>query len=156
MAKYQKIKPIPLFSQYTKIIQKYKNVDGKQSYFKKNEIKVRLKVKPTIDSDEYIVEVKYKLGFQPKVFLIYPKLKTLNGELPHHLYGEENGYPRLCLYYPKYKEWTEYDYISDTIIPWISTWLFAYEYWQITGTWNYSEITNKKVKVNESSDKKEN
>ena len=150
MAKYPKNKPISLSNQLIRIKQEYKNFDPKNTIYKNNEIKVRLKIVPTPDSDEYIVDIKYKLDSSPRILLISPKLKTFNGIKPHHLYGEEDGCPRLCLYYPKNKEWTKNDYIADKIIPWISTWLFAYEYWLITGKWNYAEITtNKKGKDDE-------
>jgi hypothetical protein len=41
----------------------------------------------------------------------------------------------LCLYQPKYREFRSSDFISDTIIPWISLWLYYYEKWHVTGKW---------------------
>ena len=104
---------------------------------------VRLYITPTEDSETYTIDIKYKLGFRPRVLLINPTLKTFNDKKPHHLYGEEHGFPLLCLYYPEYEEWNKFCYIADTIVPWVSTWLFAYEYWLITGEWHFSEIKNK-------------
>lgn len=146
MAKYPSRKPISLILQFAHIKQKYSNVDLAHSGLKNNEMRVRLQIKPTEDSENYIVDIIYKQNLSPKVLLISPQLGTYNGKKPHHLYGEINGHPQLCLYYPKNKEWTRFDYIADTIIPWISTWLFAYEYWLITGNWNYAEVNGKKVK----------
>lgn len=143
MAKYQKRKPITILSQFIRIKQIYKNIDKQHSKYKRNEMTVRLYIAPTEDSETYTVDIKYKLGFRPRVLLINPTLKTFNDKKPHHLYGEENGFPLLCLYYPKYEEWNKFCYIADTIVPWVSTWLFAYEYWLITGEWHFSEISNK-------------
>ncbi|WP_405309579.1 hypothetical protein [Methanobrevibacter sp.] len=137
MARLPKAKPISLSQQYIAIRRQYENiVDSK---FEKNQIIFKFKIKPTEESEEYLVRVSYKLHESPIVVLLEPEMKLHNGKRPHHIYGLENGHPILCLYYPKSKEWNKNLYIADTIIPWISTWLFAYEYWQITGKWNYNE-----------------
>lgn len=146
MAKFPKAKPISLFQQYSAINRQYGNII--ESKFEKNEIVLKLKIRPTEESEEYLVRISYKLHGAPKVILLEPEMKLYNGKRPHHIYGLENGRPILCLYYPKLREWNKNLYIADTIIPWISTWLFAYEYWQITGQWNYEEskaIKNKKA-----------
>lgn len=142
MAKFQHKAPISLGAQLLRIKQQYSNIED--PFYKNNEMRVRMHIKPTEDSDTYTVDISYKLNRSPYVLLISPQLKTYKGAKPHHLYDDVNGYPRLCLYYKN--EWTKKDYIADTIIPWISTWLFAYEYWLITGIWEYAEVRGKKVK----------
>jgi hypothetical protein len=42
---------------------------------------------------------------------------------------------RLCLYRPHRREWTPAMMIANTIIPWISEWLYFYELWLVTGEW---------------------
>jgi hypothetical protein len=54
-------------------------------------------------------------------------------KLPH-VYSSDTQY--LCLHYPREKKWTESQNIAVTIIPWAAEWLFHYEIWVITGTWN--------------------
>jgi hypothetical protein len=51
-----------------------------------------------------------------------------------HIYGNPHNpaMPALCLYDPQ-TNWTGYDYIAHTIVPWTSEWLFFYEYWKISG-----------------------
>lgn len=137
MAKFPKEKPVSLVQQIIAVKKQYKNVVATK--YNKNEIIIKLKIKPTDESENYLVSVSYKLKSAPKVLLLEPEIKKYNGKTPHHIYGFENGKPILCLYYPKISEWNKHMYIADTIIPWISTWLFAYEYWQITGCWNYEE-----------------
>ena len=85
MAKYQKRKPISILSQFIRIKQKYKNVDKQHSQYKRNEMNVRLYITPTEDSEIYTIDIKYKLGFRPRVLLIKPQLKTFNNKKPHHL-----------------------------------------------------------------------
>lgn len=59
------------------------------------------------------------------------------GQLPPHIYLNRNDpqCPRLCLYDPKEKLWTPEEHIADTIIPWTIDWLFFFEGWLATGTW---------------------
>ena len=59
------------------------------------------------------------------------------GQLPPHIYFNmaDPPYPRLCLYDPKERLWTPEEYIADTIIPWTIDWLFFFEGWLDTGTW---------------------
>jgi len=92
-------------------------------------------IKPTVLSRIYTVQIWYgeiNKKYIPKVTILNPKLeKNSKGEKIPHMYSEE----RLCLYFPKYKEFTSGKYISKTIIPWISLWLYYYEIWHITGKW---------------------
>ena len=58
-------------------------------------------------------------------------------------------YVNLCLYYPC--EWNSTMNISDTIIPWISEWLYYFEFWCITGEWHGGgkHPTKKDIKEND-------
>jgi hypothetical protein len=88
---------------------------------------------PTALSDTYRIQVRYILGFNPKTYVLAPSLRTISDveKIPHR-------YPdgSLCLYQPKYGEWSGQRFISDTIIPWASLWLAHYEYWLATGEWH--------------------
>ena len=89
-------------------------------------------VQPTIRSQVYTFELKYKLGEMPNVKILSPELiKNSKGEnIPHMYIGN-----KLCLFRPKYFEFCSSDYIADTIIPWISLWLYYYEIWHLTNEW---------------------
>lgn len=89
-------------------------------------------VKPSGVSEEYRVRVEYGLGESPKVWVLSPSLRARDGctSIPHTYPG-----PRPCLFLPGSGEWRPDHYISDTIIPWTSLWLFHYEVWQATGQW---------------------
>ncbi len=89
-------------------------------------------ITPTDESRNYTVKVEYRHDDNPIVSVIDPLLRRRFTEEPiPHLYSGDY----LCLYRPKYQEWTSYDYIAETIIPWTSLWLYYYEVWHATGEW---------------------
>ena len=88
-------------------------------------------VKPTNMSRKYEIRITYVISKIQKVEIINPKLDDSTCKLPHVYNNNE-----LCLFYPKYKEWTKYDYIAEKIIPWTTLWLYYYEVWRITGVWH--------------------
>ncbi|MFH6937070.1 hypothetical protein [Flavobacterium sp. FlaQc-30] len=89
-------------------------------------------LQPTSRSEAYTIEVKFHILKPIQVRVISPILiKNEKGENIPHMYSQEN----LCLYMPKYDEFTRKMYISDTIIPWISLWLYYYEIWHTTNEW---------------------
>ena len=109
-----------------------------------------INLQPAPDCDIYKVKIKYKQGnFSPKVWLLNPKLERVNDKLPHHIYGHDSaGHPQLCVFYPGYNEWNPQMLISQSLVPWIITWLNTYEYWLITGKWIYAESPHLATKGN--------
>lgn len=85
--------------------------------------------------NEYLVKVSYSKDGVPKVFVLEPKnLELPDGETKlAHVYDHDKQ--RLCLYYPKAKEWNNTKTIASTIMPWAIEWLYYYEIWLITGDW---------------------
>jgi len=89
-------------------------------------------MRPTSRSRVYHFILKYCLTSSPKIKIVSPEIQKNNkGEYPPHLYPSEN----LCLYHPSYHEFNTTDFLSDTIIPWTSLWLYYYEVWHNTGKW---------------------
>lgn len=87
-------------------------------------------LQPTAMSRAYWIRIFYIQGLRPKIFVKYPVLKNVPGEvLPH--FNPDNS---LCLYHSA-KEWTPDMYLAETIVPWASEWLFHYEIWRGTGEW---------------------
>jgi hypothetical protein len=100
--------------------------------FNSFELKALGILQPTSRSEAYTVEIKFHILKPIQVRVISPILsKNEKGENIPHMYSQEN----LCLYMPKYDEFTRKMYISDTIIPWISLWLYYYEIWHATNEW---------------------
>jgi len=116
-----------------------------ESYIKRNgDYKLTWihEITPTPLSKNYKVKLTYTRGNGPKVYVLEPTLELATGttSLPH-VYS--NSEQRLCLYYPKFKEWTPSQYFVNTIIPWISEWLEHYEIWLVTGEWHGGGIEHK-------------
>ena len=106
------------------------------------------KVKPTKLSKEYTLTLKYNKN-KPEVYLINQGImKEKNEQIPHcyirSYKNKDNEFVKICLYYPKYQEWTKDMFISDTIIPWAIEWLFYYEKWRLTGKWLGGGIEHEK------------
>lgn len=81
---------------------------------------------PQRASPHYHVEVQYRIGAQPKVYVREPAITAAP-----HLY--EDG--SLCLYWPQQWVWRADRLIAHTIVPWAALWLLYYELWQDTGLW---------------------
>lgn len=95
-------------------------------------MKVEGNLQPTSRSLIYHFVLKYNLAESPKTKIVSPILqKNSKGEDIPHLYPGEN----LCLYHPRYAEFSRTDFLSDSIIPWTSLWLYYYEIWLITDNW---------------------
>lgn len=88
-------------------------------------------LQPSSASEVYRIRVLYSLDHGPTVYIIHPKLEKRDQDnIPHTYPGN-----RLCLYLPRSGEWTAGKFLSETIIPWITLWLYHYEVWHATGEW---------------------
>ena len=89
-------------------------------------------VRPSNLSVEYKVRLVYKDGEQPRVRVTNPPLRQReDGVNIPHMYDQK----RICVFHPRYGEWTRADFLADTVVQWISEWLLFYEYWLATGDW---------------------
>ena len=125
--------------QLSSIRNTYSNIES--STRTNNSFSCIMNITPSENSDTYKVEISYRCGYYPKAKLLSHKLEKRNGTLPHHTYGcdkEDNAW--LCVFHQKSGEWNSKMLISQSFIPWVSTWLNAYEFWLITGEWHYDEI----------------
>jgi hypothetical protein len=90
-------------------------------------------------SRPYTVELIYKLGFHPDVFVREPNLKLLAGDdrkLPH-VYEQETQW--LCLYVRGANWWTADKLIAATVMPWTCLWFRLFENWLVTNVWHGAE-----------------
>lgn len=144
MGRIIKKKPLPLAIQLNDIKNRYKNIIV-ESGIKSNCLTLVLKLKPSTESVDYKIKIVYKKGESPKAWILDPPIESVNGKYPHHIYSfDKMNHPRICVYYPNGSEWAGTMLLSKTFIPWILTWLNTYEYWVLTGRWNYDEIIGKK------------
>lgn len=130
MGKIFNIKDKTISEQLSAIRSKYPQFET--AFVSHSGLKVTGALQPTSRSAAYTFVLKYNLTESPKIKIVSPELKkNEKGEDAEHLYP--NGY--LCLYQPKYREFTRTDLLTDTIIPWVSLWLYHYEVWHLTGEW---------------------
>lgn len=101
-------------------------------------------IKPTSVSEEYSVRLVYHRKTGIEVYILTPNLKLADGKvaLPH-VYSTKKQ--MLCLYYPNGLEWNRGKLFTQTIIPWISEWLYFYEVWVGSGNWYGGGITHEKT-----------
>lgn len=147
MVMYNKPQTLTLKQQEIRLKKIYSNLIDKISV-SRNELSCIIRLQPTAESREYKVNIRFKIGYWPKVKLVDPKeIVLVDGKKPHHLYNRSvDGEERLCVFYPKGCEWTDNRFLADTFVPWVITWLSAYEIWQITGVWVYPEYVDDKPK----------
>lgn len=91
-------------------------------------------IRPTPMSERYDIRIEYAWNRVPLVFVVEPALVSNEhgDEIPHRY--TDAGHP-LCLFYAPGREWSAYEPLSTTIIPWASEWLFYYELWHATREW---------------------
>jgi hypothetical protein len=87
--------------------------------------------RPSELGDVYTVRISYTQGLRPRIAVVQPTLALAAGkkELPHIYSGQED----ICIHRPE--EWHKGMVIADTIMPWLSQWLYFFEIWAITGKW---------------------
>jgi len=77
-------------------------------------------------------------GVNPQVWVRDPDLKLRDdwSRLPHTYWcsWRPDHQASLCLYF--HDEWSQEEYVADTIIPWTGEWLHFYEGWRLTGEWH--------------------
>jgi hypothetical protein len=87
---------------------------------------------PSDMSGTYELRIMYAQGFRPRIEITYPILTLAPGQehLPHTY---DDGQKDICVHEPR--DWNSNRLIADTIMPWISQWLYFYEIWVVTGKW---------------------
>lgn len=86
-------------------------------------------VRPTPMSASYRVRIEYHVPEQPKVWIEEPELRRrkLEERIPHTFADDR---PCLCR-----ADFRPDMLLARTIVPWLCLWLFFYESWLATGTW---------------------
>jgi len=124
-----KIKDKTIIEQMASIKRNYVNFI---TSIERNSLWIKGELQPTSRSDVYTVEIIYHFRKRPIVNILNPVLvKNFKGEDIPHVYPGD----KICLYQPKYNEFKFSDFLSATIVPWTSLWLYHYEVWHVTGDW---------------------
>jgi hypothetical protein len=97
----------------------------------RNSIRWTGMLQPTPMSETYSVQIDYPFHRRPKVWVIWPKLfESETKEKIPHTFSDGS----VCLHL--HSDWTPRMFVAETIIPWLSLWLYHYEVWRATGTWH--------------------
>lgn len=84
----------------------------------------------------YTCRFIFERATNPIVLVTAPDLKALaNGEKIPHVYPSNGSGTSLCLWWPKEREWSSQLKIADTLVPWTAEWLYYFELWLLTKTW---------------------
>lgn len=105
-----------------------KDFPNLKSKVQKNKLVILGKIQPTDYSTDYLIKIEYKIGSKPEISVLDPPL--IGDNIPHVYKG---NHP--CVYFPPGEEWNSRKYLSKTVIPFLASWLYFYEVWRITGTW---------------------
>lgn len=73
---------------------------------------------------------------EPEVLVLRPDLPCLAGKNPiPHIYDHDGQGTKLCLWWPKQREWMPRLKLTETCVPWTAEWLWYFEDWLATGEW---------------------
>ena len=94
-------------------------------------------LQPTPTSRAYSVVIYYEAGHRPKAFVRNLRGRADGDRIPH-IYAPDQP----CLFYPQGTDWRPDMKIATTIVPWLSLWLYYYEVWLATGSWEGGGIAH--------------
>lgn len=101
------------------------------------ELRYRFRISPSAFGRVYDCQLQVKPDSQsPEVIVLAPCLQTLAGSatIPH-IYSHAGLGTKLCLWWPKRREWKPQMKLAETFIPWTAEWLWYFEDWLFTGKW---------------------
>lgn len=100
-------------------------------------LQYRFRLAPSEFGRIYGCELRVTPGKRPpEMFVCSPDLATLaNGAALPHIYPNDGVGTKLCLWWPKQREWIPQMKLVDTYIAWTAEWLWHFEDWLATGVW---------------------
>lgn len=73
----------------------------------------------------------------PSVFVLRPDLCLLASDRPlPHVYPHGGVGTKLCLWWPKRREWNPQMALAETYLAWTAEWLWYFEEWLLDGVWS--------------------
>lgn len=101
------------------------------------ELQFRFSITPGVYGRVYACLLRMRPDSRtPEVLVLKPDLKMLAGArtIPH-IYEHEGVGTKLCLWWPKQREWMPRMRLTETCVPWTSEWLWYFEDWLATDEW---------------------
>ena len=98
----------------------------------------RGELQPSSLTRAYSVRLEYRIPSVPEVYIESPRLVRRGSEpdkeIPHTYDSGKIGEERPCVFQPG-TDWRPTMHISDSIMPWLMSWLVDYELWLALGKW---------------------
>lgn len=88
-------------------------------------------LQPCPISETYTAKISYRLHPRPSIWVLKPELRSFR---PHEPIPHTFSDGSICLHRPE--DWTPMMPIADTIVPWLTLWLFHYEHYLAFGKWS--------------------
>lgn len=102
------------------------------------ELQYRFSIAPSVYGRVYDCLLRMRPDSrEPEILVLRPSLAALaDGQPIPHTYWHDGPGTKLCLWWPKQREWMPRMKLTDTCIPWTAEWLWYFEDWLATGEWN--------------------
>ncbi len=112
------------------------NLPGAKLEYQGRELHFQCELSPGNYGRVYRCLFVVKPGDVPDVYVLNPDLYLLaKGRGIPHIYASKAAGTRLCLWWPKAREWAPQLKLGDTYIPWTVEWLYYFELWLVSGEW---------------------
>jgi hypothetical protein len=110
---------------------------GARIHFRGRQLLMEVGISPGLFGRLYECQLTMKPDCAaPDVIVVGPDLGALaQGKRIPHTYAYAGRGTRLCLWWPKAREWVPRMKIADTFLPWTAEWLHYFEVWLQTDEW---------------------
>ena len=129
--------PIPTLAQRALELRALPLAGARLVFFSGRAMHYRFRLAPSEFGRLYECELRMTPDARPpEMFVLSPDLTALAVEtaLPH-IYPSARPGIKLCLWWPKQREWLPQMKLLETYIAWTSEWLWHFENWLATGIW---------------------
>ncbi|MNL21571.1 hypothetical protein D3C87_1428680 [compost metagenome] len=129
--------PIPTLAQRALELEGLKMRQARLSFRSGRALVFSFECQPSAYSRRYRCELSMSPDSRfPDMHVQQPDLRSIAGprKIPHTYKTVRKG-TRLCLWWPKRREWLPQMRLSETYIPWTAEWLWYFEEWLISGEW---------------------
>jgi hypothetical protein len=128
--------PVPTLAQRALELRTYR-LEGAQVRIQRRQLRYDFSISPGYLGRLYACAlILNQDGRFPELRVLNPDLRDLaGGRRPPHIYPSKGPGTKLCLWWPKAREWSPYMSFAETYIPWTAEWLWHFENWLATGEW---------------------
>lgn len=129
--------PIPTLAQRALELKALQLSGARLEYRSGKELCFHFQVSPGLFGRLYTCVLKISPdGRKPDLIVLDPDLSLLaGGEVIPHIYPHKGRGTKLCLWWPREREWVPQMSLADSYIPWAVEWLHYFEDWRFTGEW---------------------